>query len=99
MNKTIRKLNSLVKSFPKEDIPHIEKHINKRSFKDLWDIVQSSIYKVKKNREKYMQTNLDDMYTFQSELNCYLESSGLDDDIDVIVPDEFLEVYEDDEYY
>lgn len=75
----IQRLNSLVKSFPEEDRELIQKLLNERKFEDLWELVKSSIYIVRKHKDKY-EADLTDMTVFKSELSSYMDQLGLEDD-------------------
>lgn len=49
----IQRLNSLVKSFPERDRELMQKMLDERKFEDLWELVKSSIYMVRKYKDKY----------------------------------------------
>ena len=75
----IQRLNSLVKSFPERDRGLAQKMLDERKFEDLWELVKSSIYMVRKYKDKY-EADLTDMTVFKSELSSYMDQLGLEDD-------------------
>lgn len=75
----IQRLNSLVKSFPERDRGLAQKMLDERKFEDLWELVKSSIYMVRKYKDKY-EADLTDMTVFKSELSSYMGQLGLEDD-------------------
>lgn len=84
----IQRLNSLVKSFPERDRGLAQKMLDERKFKDLWELVKSSIYMVRKYKDKY-EADLTDMTVFKSELSSYMDQLGLEDD-----EEELIDTYE-----
>ena len=84
----IQRLNSLVKSFPERDRGLAQKMLDERKFEDLWELVKSSIYMVRKYKDKY-EANLTDMIVFKSELSSYMDQLGLEDD-----EEELIDIYE-----
>lgn len=84
----IQRLNSLVKSFPERDRGLAQKMLDKRKFEDLWELVKSSIYMVRKYKDKY-EADLTDMTVFKSELSSYMDQLGLEDD-----EEELIDTYE-----
>lgn len=89
----VQKLNSLVKSFPDEDRGLIQKMLDERKFEDLWELVKSSIYMVKKYKDKY-EADLADMTVFKSELSSYMDQLGLGDDEEFEDGEEIIDIYE-----
>lgn len=90
----IQRLNSLVKSFPEKDRELIQKMLDERKFEDLWELVKSSIYMVKKYKDKY-EADLTDMTVFKSELSSYMDQLGLvDDDEEFEDEEEIIDTYE-----
>lgn len=85
---TIQRLNSLVKSFPEKDRELMQKMLDERKFEDLWELVKSSIYMVRKYKDKY-EADLTDMIVFESELSSYMDQLGLEDD-----EEELIDTYE-----
>ncbi len=75
----VQRLNSLVRSFPDKDRGLIQKMLDERKFEDLWELVKSSIYMVRKYKNKY-EADLADMTVFKSELSSYMDQLGLGDD-------------------
>ena len=84
----IQRLNSLVKSFPERDRGLAQKMLDERKFEDLWELVKSSIYMVRKYKDKY-EADLTDMIVFRSELFSYMYQLGLEDD-----DEELIDIYE-----
>ena len=84
----IQRLNSLVKSFPERDRGLAQKMLDERKFEDLWELVKSSIYMVRKYKDKY-EADLTDMTVFKSELSSYMDQLGLEDD-----DEELIDIYE-----
>ena len=84
----IQRLNSLVKSFPEKDRELMQKMLDERKFEDLWELVKSSIYMVRKYKDKY-EADLTDMIVFESELSSYMDQLGLEDD-----EEELIDTYE-----
>lgn len=84
----IQRLNSLVKSFPEGDRGLAQKMLDERKFEDLWELVKSSIYMVRKYKDKY-EADLTDMIVFKSELSSYMDQLGLEDD-----EEELIDTYE-----
>lgn len=85
---TIERLNSLVKSFPERDRELMQKMLDERKFEDLWELVKSSIYMVRKYKDKY-EADLTDMIVFKSELSSYMDQLCLEDD-----EEELIDTYE-----
>lgn len=84
----IQRLNNLVKSFPERDRELMQKMLDERKFEDLWELVKSSIYMVRKYKDKY-EADLTDMIVFKSELSSYMDQLGLEDD-----EEELIDTYE-----
>ena len=84
----VQRLNSLVKSFPERDRGLAQKMLDERKFEDLWELVKSSIYMVRKYKDKY-EADLTDMIVFKSELSSYMDQLGLEDD-----EEELIDTYE-----
>ena len=84
----IQRLNSLVKSFPERDRGLAQKMLDERKFEDLWELVKSSIYMVRKYKDKY-EADLTDMTVFKSELSSYMGQLGLEAD-----EEELIDTYE-----
>lgn len=84
---SIQELYSLAKSFPEKDRELIYRMLDERKFEDLWELVKSSIYKVREHKDRY-GTDLADMTVFKSELSSYMDQLGLKDD------EEMIDIYE-----
>ena len=89
----IQRLNSLVKSFPEKDRELMQKILDERKFEDLWELVKSSIYMVRKYKDKY-EADLTDMIVFESELSSYMDQLGLGGDEEFEDEEEIIDTYE-----
>lgn len=89
----IQRLNSLVKSFPEKDRELMQKMLDERKFEDLWELVKSSIYMVRKYKDKY-EADLTDMIVFESELSSYMDQLGLVGDGEFEDEEELTDTYE-----
>lgn len=89
----IQRLNSLVKSFPEKDRELIQKMLDERKFEDLWELVKSSIYMVRKYKDKY-EADLTGMIVFESELSSYMDQLGLGGDEEFEDEEELIDTYE-----
>lgn len=89
----IQRLNSLVKSFPEKDRKLMQKMLDERKFEDLWELVKSSIYMVRRYKDKY-EADLTDMTVFQSELSSYMDQLGLGGDEEFEDEEELIDPYE-----
>lgn len=89
----IQRLNSLVKSFPERDRELMQKMLDERKFEDLWELVKSSIYMVRKYKDKY-EADLTDMIVFKSELSSYMDQLGLGGDEEFEDEEELTDTYE-----
>ena len=90
---TIQRLNSLVKSFPEKDRELMQKMLDERKFEDLWELVKSSIYMVRKYKDKY-EADLTGMIVFESELSSYMDQLGLGGDEEFEDEEELIDTYE-----
>lgn len=88
----IERLKSLVKSFPEKDRELAYLLIESRKFEELWELVCSSMYLVRKN--KATDADLADMSVFKSELSSYMYQSGLGDDEEFEDEEEVIDTYE-----
>ena len=89
----IQRLNSLVKSFPEKDRKLMQKLLDERKFEDLWELVKSSIYMVRKYKDKY-EADLTGMIVFESELSSYMDQLGLGGDEEFEDEEEIIDTYE-----
>ena len=90
---TVQRLNSLVKSFPEKDRELMQKMLDERKFEDLWELIKSSIYMVRKYKDKY-EADLTGMIVFESELSSYMDQLGLGDDKEFEGEEEIIDIYE-----
>ena len=89
----VQRLNSLIKSFPDKDRELIQKMLDERKFEDLWELVKSSIYMVRKYKDKY-EADLTGMIVFESELSSYMDQLGLGGDEEFEDEEELIDTYE-----
>lgn len=94
MNRPIERMKELMPSLPERDIPLGYKFLEDKDFESLTDLVDSAIYKVRKNlksetpREEYIKVNLDELNKLKSEVDMYCAQ--------LVVPDNSYDVL--DEY-
>lgn len=88
----VERMKGLVNSLPNKDRDLANTLIDKRKFEDLWDLITSAIYKVRRNGEKYPETNLADMNVLKSEVSSYMDQLGLGDDEEF--EEEMIDTYE-----
>lgn len=90
----IERMKGLVNSLPNKDRDLANTLIDKRKFEDLWDLVTSAIYKVRRNGEKYPETNLADMNVLKSEVSSYMDQLGLNDEDELEEDELIIDEYE-----
>lgn len=90
----VKRMKGLVNSLPNKDRDLANTLIDKRKFEDLWDLVTSAIYKVRKNGEKYPETNLADMNVLKSEVSSYMDQLGLNDEDELEEDELIIDEYE-----
>lgn len=90
----VERMKGLVNSLPNKDRDLANTLIDKRKFEDLWDLITSAIYKVRRNGEKYPETNLADMNVLKSEVSSYMDQLGLGDDEEFEDEEEMIDTYE-----
>lgn len=71
-------MNKLASSFPEKDRELIHKFLNERNFESLWELVCSSIYIVRKYKDRY-EADLSDMNVFKSELSNYMDQLDIEE--------------------
>lgn len=81
----VERMKGLVDSLPNKDRGLANTLIGKRKFEDLWDLVTSAIYKVRRNGGKYPEANLADMNVLKSEVSSYMDQLGLNDGDGLII--------------
>ena len=85
-------MKSLINSLPSKDRNIAYSLIEKRRFEDLWDLVKSAIYKVRRNTEKYPEVNIADMNILKSEISLYLDQLNIDEyEDDELLMDDYEE--------
>lgn len=94
MNSPVERMKGLVNSLPNKDRDLANTLIDKRKFEDLWDLVTSAIYKVRRNGEKYPETNLADMNVLKSEVSSYMDQLGLNDEDELEEDELIIDEYE-----
>lgn len=88
MSTPIIKITNLIQYLPEKDIKFAKKFLKERQFEYLKEIVDSDIYKVLKDRkkeesvQKYINIDLDALYSLQSELAAYLLLLGINNEED-----------------
>lgn len=90
----VERMKGLVNSLPNKDRDLANTLIDKRKFEDLWDLVTSAIYKVRRNGEKYPETNLADMNILKSEVSSYMDQLGLNDEDELEEDELIIDEYE-----
>lgn len=85
----IEKMKNLVTSLPTKDRKMALSFIQNRKFEDLWQLVASDIYKIKRDPDQYTDANYDDLHIFRAEITSYLEQLGLNDE-DSLEDDELI---------
>lgn len=101
MSEPVQRIRVLIDSLPKKDIPLGHKFLNERNFCSLKELIDSAIYKIKKNlrtdnpKEEYLNINLEDLNRLKSEVDLYL--SILDPSSDILEDFDDCEITE--EYY
>ena len=73
-------MKNLVTALPTKDRSIALSLIQNRKFEDLWELVASDIYKIKRKPEEYPDANYDDLHIFRAEISSYLDQLGLNDD-------------------
>ena len=74
-------------SLPERDIPLGNRFLSDRNFESLKELVDSAIYKIKKNlrtdnpREEYLKIDLEDLSKLKLEVDLYLSMIELIEDI------------------
>lgn len=64
-------MRKLIPSLSEKDIPIANKLLANRNFDDLQDLVDSAISKVKKDRKKYADIDLDNLQTLSGIVSEY----------------------------
>lgn len=76
--KPIERMRKLLNSLPKSDITLGEQFIQSRDFESLKDLVDSAIYKVRKNiksenpKQEYLDVDLTELSNLKAEVDVYL---------------------------
>lgn len=76
--KPIERMRKLLGSLPKSDITLGEQFIQSRDFESLKDLVDSAIYKVRKNiksenpKQEYLDVDLTELSNLKAEVDVYL---------------------------
>lgn len=78
MSRPVERIQALMNSLPSKDISLGYKFLSERDFESLKELVDSAIYKVRKNlktdnpKEEYLKVNLEDISKLKSEVDLYL---------------------------
>lgn len=78
MSRPVERIQALMNSLPSKDISLGHKFLSERDFESLKELVDSAIYKVRKNlktdnpKEEYLKVNLEDISKLKSEVDLYL---------------------------
>ena len=76
--KPIERMRKLLNNLPKSDITLGEQFIQSRNFESLKDLVDSAIYKVRKNiksenpKQEYLDVDLTELSNLKAEVDVYL---------------------------
>ena len=95
--KPIERMRKLLNSLPKSDQTLGEQFIQSRDFESLKDLVDSAIYKTRKNirsenpKEEYLEVDLTELSNLKAEVDVYLTQ--------LEVPNNELEEDIEEEYY
>ena len=87
MSEPVERMRALIDSLPERDIPLGNKFLSDRNFESLKELVDSAIYKIKKNlrtdnpREEYLKIDLEDLSKLKLEVDLYLSMIELSEDI------------------
>ena len=87
MSNPIERIKALMDSLPERDIPLGNRFLSDRNFESLKELVDSAIYKIKKNlrtdnpREEYLKIDLEDLSKLKLEVDLYLSMIELSEDI------------------
>lgn len=75
---SVERMRKLLSSLPKSDITLGEQFIQSRDFESLKDLVDSAIYKVRKNiksenlKQEYLDVDLTELSNLKAEVDVYL---------------------------
>ena len=76
--KPIERMRKLLNSLPKSDVPLGEQFIQSRDFESLKDLVDSAIFKTRKNiksenpKQEYLEVDLTELSNLKAEVDVYL---------------------------
>lgn len=93
-------IKELLNYLPKSEVHYAEKYYNLRDFQSLKEIVDSTIFKIKKNlssdsiKDEYLSIDLDSLYTLQTKVTEYLSLLDEIEEEDEDFTDEDIENYE-----
>ena len=74
------RINSLISSLPLQDQQLAREFCSRRRFEELWDLVKSSVERVRKHPERYPNADFTDMTLLKSEVGYYLEQLGYEEE-------------------
>lgn len=78
MSKPVERMRALICSLPERDIPLGHKFLNERDFDSLKELIDSAVYKVRKNlksdnpKEEHLMVSLEDLSRLKSEVDIYI---------------------------
>lgn len=99
MSKPIERIKSLIPTLPEKDISLGYKFLECRDFEQLKELVDSAIYKVRRNqksenpKEKYANISIEDLSKLKSEVDIYISyidisSNDICDDVEYEIDEE-----------
>ena len=77
MSTILNNIKTLIPYLPSKDIPYANKFLEVRNFESLQELVNSSIYIIKKNlksdkpKEEYLKLDLDKLASLKAEVDLY----------------------------
>lgn len=87
MSSPTERIQNLIDSLPEKDIPLGHKFLSNRDFESLKELIDSAIYKIKKNlktdnpKEEYLKVNFENLVELKSEVDLYLSMIEPSEDI------------------
>ena len=75
---SVERMRKLLNSLPKSDVPLGEQFIQSRDFESLKDLVDSAIFKTRKNiksenpKQEYLEVDLTELSNLKAEVDVYL---------------------------
>lgn len=104
MSKPVERIKALIDSLPEKDICLGYKFLDERNFDSLRELVDSAMYKIRKNqesnnpKEEYLKVDFENLSKLKSEIDTYIIQLELPEND--IYDDEYLNSHEiEDEFY